>query len=103
MTGYTAPDADRPIRDGLELISDRELGVGASILSLRTAIEAYTAANQGSPISVFFHPRGHWPRRARPLRNYAFSHDRNMPDEDLASVIVYLRSLPPVRNALSPD
>jgi hypothetical protein len=29
-----------------------------------------------------------------------FAHYRNMPDEDLASVIVYLRSLPPVRNAL---
>jgi hypothetical protein len=29
-----------------------------------------------------------------------FSHYRNMPDEDLASVIVYLRSLPAVRNAL---
>lgn len=29
-----------------------------------------------------------------------FAHDRNMPDEDLASVIAYLRSLPPVRNAL---
>jgi hypothetical protein len=29
-----------------------------------------------------------------------FAHYRNLPDEDLASVIVYLRSLPPVRNAL---
>jgi hypothetical protein len=29
-----------------------------------------------------------------------FAHYRNMPDEDLASIIVYLRSLPPVRNAL---
>ena len=29
-----------------------------------------------------------------------FAHYRNMPDEDLASVIVYLRSLPPVRNPL---
>ena len=29
-----------------------------------------------------------------------FAHYRNMPDEDLASVIVYLRSLPAVRNAL---
>jgi len=29
-----------------------------------------------------------------------FAHYRNMPDEDLASIIVYLRSLPPVRNDL---
>ncbi|MGO8793447.1 MAG: hypothetical protein ACLQLC_01380 [Candidatus Sulfotelmatobacter sp.] len=29
-----------------------------------------------------------------------FAHYRNMPDEDLASIIVYLRSLPAVRNAL---
>jgi hypothetical protein len=29
-----------------------------------------------------------------------FAHYRNMPDEDLASIIVYLRSLPPVRNAV---
>jgi len=29
-----------------------------------------------------------------------YAHYRNMPDEDLASVIVYLRSLPPVKNAL---
>jgi hypothetical protein len=29
-----------------------------------------------------------------------FAHYRNMPDEDLASIIVYLRSLPAVRNSL---
>jgi hypothetical protein len=29
-----------------------------------------------------------------------FSHYRNLPDDDLASIIVYLRSLPAVRNAL---
>ena len=29
-----------------------------------------------------------------------YAHYRDMPDEDLASVIVYLRSLPPVRNPL---
>jgi hypothetical protein len=29
-----------------------------------------------------------------------FAHYRNMPDEDLASIIVYLRSLPAVRNVL---
>jgi len=29
-----------------------------------------------------------------------FSHYRNMPDEDLASIIVYLRTLPPVRNVV---
>lgn len=29
-----------------------------------------------------------------------FAHYRNMPDEDLASIIVYLRSLTPVKNAL---
>ena len=29
-----------------------------------------------------------------------YAHYRNMPDEDLASIIVYLRSLPPVRNVL---
>ena len=29
-----------------------------------------------------------------------FAHYRNMPDEDLASIIVYLRSLPAVKNAL---
>jgi cytochrome c553 len=29
-----------------------------------------------------------------------YAHYRNMPDEDLASIIVYLRSLPPVKNLL---
>ena len=29
-----------------------------------------------------------------------YEHYRNMPDEDLASIIVYLRSLPPVKNPL---
>jgi mono/diheme cytochrome c family protein len=29
-----------------------------------------------------------------------YTHYRHMPDEDLASIVVYLRSLPPVRNAL---
>jgi hypothetical protein len=29
-----------------------------------------------------------------------YAHYRNMPDEDLASIVVYLRSLPPVRNAV---
>jgi len=29
-----------------------------------------------------------------------FEHFRHLPDEDLASIVVYLRSLPPVRNAL---
>jgi mono/diheme cytochrome c family protein len=29
-----------------------------------------------------------------------FAHYKNMPDEDLASIIAYLRSLPPVRNPL---
>ena len=29
-----------------------------------------------------------------------YSHYRNMPDEDLASIVVYLRSLPAVRNAV---
>lgn len=29
-----------------------------------------------------------------------YPHYRNMPDEDLASIIVYLRTLPPVRNSL---
>jgi len=29
-----------------------------------------------------------------------FAHYRNMPDEDLASIVVYLRSLPPVRNVV---
>jgi mono/diheme cytochrome c family protein len=32
-----------------------------------------------------------------------YHHFRNMPDEDLASVIVYLRSQKPVRNALPPS
>jgi mono/diheme cytochrome c family protein len=30
-----------------------------------------------------------------------YAHYRNMPDEDLASIIVYLRSLPPVRNVVA--
>ena len=42
---------------------------------------------------------GHDDRTLFPIMPYG--HYRNMPDEDLASVIVYLRSLPPVRNALS--
>jgi mono/diheme cytochrome c family protein len=41
---------------------------------------------------------GHDGRTLFPLMPY--ENYRQMPDEDLASVIVYLRSLPPVRNAL---
>ena len=43
---------------------------------------------------------GHDGRALFPLMPY--SHFRQMPDEDLASVIVYLRSLAPVRNQLPP-
>jgi len=39
---------------------------------------------------------GHDGRALFPLMPYL--HFRNMPDEDLASIIVFLRSLPPVRN-----
>jgi mono/diheme cytochrome c family protein len=31
-----------------------------------------------------------------------YAHFRALPDEDVASIVVYLRSLPPVRNALPP-
>jgi len=41
---------------------------------------------------------GHDGRALFPLMPY--EHFRNMTDEDLASVVVYLRSLPPVRNSL---
>jgi Cytochrome c len=41
---------------------------------------------------------GHDGRTLFPIMPYA--HYRIMPDEDLASVVVYLRSLPPVRNQL---
>ncbi len=41
---------------------------------------------------------GHDGRTLFPLMPY--ENYRHMPDEDLASVIVYLRSLPPVRNAM---
>ena len=41
---------------------------------------------------------GYDDRTLFPIMPYA--HYRTMPDEDLASVVVYLRSLPPVRNAL---
>jgi mono/diheme cytochrome c family protein len=43
---------------------------------------------------------GHDGRALFPLMPY--THYHQMSDEDLASVIVYLRSLPPVRNALPP-
>jgi hypothetical protein len=42
---------------------------------------------------------GHDGRTLFPIMPYA--HYRTMPDEDLASVVVYLRSLPPVRNQLA--
>jgi hypothetical protein len=41
---------------------------------------------------------GHDDRTLFPIMPYG--HYRTMPDEDLASVVVYLRSLPPVRNSL---
>lgn len=41
---------------------------------------------------------GHDGRTLFPIMPY--SHYRAMPDEDLASVVVYLRSLPPVRNQM---
>jgi len=41
---------------------------------------------------------GHNGRTLFPIMPY--EHYRTMPDEDLASVVVYLRSLPPVRNLL---
>jgi mono/diheme cytochrome c family protein len=41
---------------------------------------------------------GHDGRALFPLMPY--THYRRMPDEDLASIVVYLRSMPPVRNPL---
>src|SRR5947209_1895892 len=41
---------------------------------------------------------GHDGRAMFPIMPYV--HYRTMPDEDLASIVVYLRSLPPVRNPL---
>ena len=41
---------------------------------------------------------GHDGRALFPLMPYM--NYREMPDEDLASVIIYLRSIPPVKNAL---
>ena len=41
---------------------------------------------------------GHDGRALFPIMPY--QHYRNMSDEDLASVVVYLRSLPPVHNQL---
>ena len=41
---------------------------------------------------------GHDDRTLFPIMPYA--HYRKMPDEDLASVVVYLRSLPPIKNPL---
>lgn len=41
---------------------------------------------------------GHDGRTLFPIMPY--EHFRHLPDEDLASIVVYLRSLPPVRNAL---
>jgi mono/diheme cytochrome c family protein len=43
---------------------------------------------------------GHDGRALFPMMPYL--HYRNMSDEDLASVVVYFRSLPPIRNALPP-
>jgi cytochrome c553 len=44
---------------------------------------------------------GHDGRTLFPIMPY--EHYRNMSDEDLASIIVYLRSLPPIRNPLPPS
>jgi hypothetical protein len=43
---------------------------------------------------------GHDGRALFPMMPYV--HYRNMSDEDVASVVVYFRSLPPIRNALPP-
>jgi hypothetical protein len=42
---------------------------------------------------------GHDGRALFPIMPY--QHYRNMPDEDLASIVVYLRALPPVKNSLA--
>ena len=44
--------------------------------------------------------RGHRPRWARAVSDDAFQRYRTLSDEDLASIVVFLRSLPPVRNPL---
>jgi hypothetical protein len=46
---------------------------------------------------------GHLTRRTHLFPIMPYQHFRSMPDEDLASVIVYLRSLKPVRNPLPPS
>src|SRR5258708_8894237 len=69
------------------LTSDPETGIGN-----RTDDELARAIREGI---------SHDGRTLFPIMPY--QHFRSMPDEDLASVIVYLRSLKPVRNPLPPS
>ena len=68
------------------LTSDPETGIGK-----RTDDELARAIREGI---------GHDGRTLFPIMPY--QHYRHMSDEDLASIIVFLRSMPPVRNPLPP-
>jgi cytochrome c len=80
-----APDGV-PFVTAPNLTPDPETGIGS-----RTDDELARAIREGI---------SHDGRTLFPIMPY--EHFRSMPDEDLASVIVYLRSLKPVRNPLPP-
>jgi cytochrome c553 len=85
--GGVLPFADLPGRVvGANLTPDPETGAGRW-----SDDEMARAIREGI---------GHDGRTLFPMMPY--THYRNMSDEDVASVVVYFRSLPPVRNSLPP-
>jgi len=95
---------DSPIPDGMEGAGeDMSIlkGLPGRIVAPNLTPDAETGSGAWSDDALARAIRegiGHDGRTLFPLMPY--ENYRHMPDEDLASVIVYLRSLPPVRNPL---
>src|SRR5205823_5898018 len=87
FTGRNWTPDGAPFVTAQNLTPDRETGIGNW-----TDDQLARAIREGI---------GHDGRALFPIMPY--QHFRSMPDEDLASIIVYLRALKPVRNPLPPS
>ena len=98
---------DSPIRPGMEgagqELSAAIAGLPGRVVAPNLTPDPETGAGTWSDDALARAIRegiGHDGRALFPMMPY--EHFRSLPDEDLASIIVYLRSLAPVRNPLAP-
>jgi mono/diheme cytochrome c family protein len=94
---------DSPILPGMEMSGQQlpEVNLPGRVVAPNLTSDNATGAGAWSDDMLARSIRegiGHDGRTLFPMMPY--SNYQNLPDEDLASIVVYLRSLPPVRNSL---